>query len=405
MRIALITREYPPETSWGGIGTHYAAFAAGLRDAGCEVEVFTQGLHEASSRKQDGLLVHRVLPRTRAVGARRGGELAGGSLNTIGLFSLALAREFAKAFYARHEGAAFNVVDSHEHLGVSSLILRRTNPDLLTVTRYQTPYDSIVTRHMANWPRSRLVRWLENMAINKARVRVATSHSIEFIVRRDFPSAPPAEEIIPNLSGISFTGEAVTPIDEREPLMLFVGRLMPGHKNPDHAAEVFRRISADYPDWRIEFAGSDIPLGDNATMWGRCEEILRSYPGRYHYHGMLESDAVRQLYRSARILIVPSRIESYGLVALEAMSNGCVPLVADKTALPEVVGNGGLVFENGNIDSLEKALRQLLDNEELCRQCQQAGLQRVQTELSNDTIIGMNIALYERELAKIRGAN
>ena len=87
------------------------------------------------------------------------------------------------------------------------------------------------------------------------------------------------------------------------------------------------------------------------------------------------------------------------------MSNGCVPLVADKTALPEVVGNGGLVFENGNIDSLEKALRQLLDNEELCRQCQQAGLQRVQTELSNDTIIGMNIALYERELAKIRGAN
>ncbi len=401
MRIAIVTREYPPETAWGGIGTHYAALAGGLRDAGCEVEVFTQGLHEVSTCEQDGVLVHRIMPRVLIIGPRRGGDMAGGSLATIGLFSFSLALEFQKAFFARHKEYAFDVIDAHEHLGVSSLINKLAKSRLLTVTRYQTPYDSFVTRKMANWPRSHLVRWLEDLAIRHARARIATSHSIEFIVREDFPRAPPAEDIIPNMTGNSFTGEPVSPIEDREHLMLFVGRLMPGHKNPDYAAEVFTRIAAEYPDWRIEFAGNDIPLGDNTSMWDRCEDILRPFPGRYHYHGMLDPDAIRQLYRRARILIVPSRIESYGLVALEAMSNGCVPLVTNNTALPEVVGDGGMVFENGNINSLEKSLRGLINNEAACLHCQQAGLKRVQNDLSPETITNMNIALFERELEKI----
>lgn len=400
MRIALVTREYPPDTCWGGIGTHYAAMAAGLRDAGCDVEVFVQGLGDASTREQDGMLVHRVIPRSRGFGPRMGGALGGGSLATIGLFSWSLAREFCTAFYARHAENPFDVVDAHEHLGVSSLICRRAGSRPLTVTRYQTPYDSFVTRKMVTWPRSYLVRWLEDTAIRRARVRVATSHSIEYIVREDFSRAPPVEDIIPNLTGIANPDQEVDTTKRRDPLMLFVGRLMPGHKNPDHAAKAFALIADEYPEWRIEFAGNDIPLDDKSTMWDVCEEILRPNPGRYHYHGMLEPADLRALYRRARILIMPSRIESYGLVAIEAMSNGCVPVVADGTALPEVVGDGGVVFENGRIDSLEKSLRQLLDDQSQWRDYQRAGIRRVRTEFAPESVISMNLEMFERELSK-----
>ena len=66
MRIALITREYPPETSWGGIGTFYVTFARALKEAGCDVEVFTQALSHPSREDHEGILVHRVVPRNTA---------------------------------------------------------------------------------------------------------------------------------------------------------------------------------------------------------------------------------------------------------------------------------------------------------------------------------------------------
>ena len=402
MRIALVTREYPPETSWGGIGTHYAAFSAGLRAAGCEVEVFTQGLTSPSIGDENGVLVHRVVPRTWLAGPKIGGDMAGHSLRTIGIFSLSLAREFATAFRARHAESPFDIVDAHEHLGVSGFLRGAKNMRPLIVARYQTAYDSFVTRRMANWPRSRLVRWLENRAIQNAHIRVATSHSIESITREDFPRTPPADEIIPNLTAVSFPVSDVDLEKGREPLMLFAGRLMPGHKNPDHVAAAFARVAPDFPEWRVEFAGNDIPLDANTSMWDRCEEILRPFRGRYYYHGRLPPEELARLYRRASILIVPSRIESYGLVALEAMANGCVPLVANNTALPEVVGEAGVVFDNGDLDSLERQLRPLLADGTLREGYRRAGIEKFRRDYSPDSVVATNIALFERELGKLR---
>lgn len=398
MRIALLTREYPPETAWGGIGTHYAAFAAALRDAGCEVEVFVQGVHRQEVSWQDSVLVHRIVPRHWIVGPRSGGELGGGGLGTIGLFALALARAFRAAFCERHAEQPFDVVDSHEHLGVAALIYK-PGATVLTVARYQTPYDSFVTRRMANWPRSRIVRYLEKRMIVNARARVATSHSIEHLVREDFPSAPPADAIIPNMSSVAVPDGS--PLAVKEPLLIFVGRLMPGHKNPDMAAEAFVRLAGAHPGWRIEFAGNDIATGVGRTMWGRCEEILSAFPGRFHYHGVLAPEDLRHLYRRASILIMPSRIESYGLVALEAMSHGCVPVVADGTALPEVVGDGGVVFRRGDLDALVKALGDLLSDPERVRSLSELGMAETRRRYAPMAIVRENLSFFEREIERL----
>lgn len=401
MRVALVTREYPPETSWGGIGTHYGAFARALTDLGCEVEVFTQGIYEASDRDEAGIRVHRVLPRKWGMGRRPGGELAGSSLATIGLFCFALARELAREFAIAHADRPFCVVDSHEHLGIASLLFSRWERELLTVVRYQTPYDSMVRRKMVNWPRSLLVRVLEEKTLRRAHCRISTSRHIDAIVREDFAGVAPADEIIPNMTPLA-VGPAPQADSMREELVLFVGRLMPGHKNPDLAAMAFAAVADRHPRARIEFAGQDIPLGTGETMWGRCREILAPYAGRFAYHGVLDADALTALYRRAQVLLMPSSIESYGLVALEAMANGCVPIVTDSTALPEVVGDSGIVVPQGDSLGLAGALDLLLGDEERRRALSAAGLRRAANTCNPAVVARANLDVFTRGLSRIR---
>ena len=67
-----------------------------------------------------------------------------------------------------------------------------------------------------------------------------------------------------------------------------------------------------------------------------------------------------------RLLVVPSRWEEpFGLVVLEAMACGCVPLVARSGGLPEAAGDAGVTFEKENARALAERLGQLLNDESL----------------------------------------
>ena len=59
----------------------------------------------------------------------------------------------------------------------------------------------------------------------------------------------------------------------------------------------------------------------------------------------MPDDAQEQLYADARVLVLPSLDEGFGLPALAAMSAG-VPVIASRRgALPEVVADGGMLFD------------------------------------------------------------
>ena len=370
MRIALITREYPPETSWGGIGTFYVTFARALKEAGCDVEVFTQALSHPSREDHEGILVHRVVPRRFLVGSRVGGDLAGN--RNVGTFALCLAAEMLRAFSARHREMPFDLVEGHEHLGINAFINMRHGRTVATVTRYHTAYHTLVSRRLVTWPDSRLVCHLERRSLLSAGYRICASRFIDEITAEDFPGVPRADAVIPFEAG-PIPDPAALSRTGREPVILFAGRLVPELKNPDMVARAFASLADRFPAWRVEFAGLDLPVGPNETMWQKCERILSPYPGRFTYHGGLPREEMNALYGRARILVVPSTFESFGLVAQEAMACGCVPLVADGTALPEVVGNAGIVFRRGNQDDLVAKLAALMSDEarleELSRRC------------------------------------
>ncbi|MBA3859948.1 MAG: hypothetical protein C0507_23810 [Cyanobacteria bacterium PR.3.49] len=65
MRICLISREYPPDTGWGGVGAYNHYMAHALKAAGHDVEVIAlAGGAEASCQTTSGIVVHRVAWKT-----------------------------------------------------------------------------------------------------------------------------------------------------------------------------------------------------------------------------------------------------------------------------------------------------------------------------------------------------
>ncbi|HEX8461754.1 MAG TPA: glycosyltransferase family 4 protein [Segetibacter sp.] len=64
-----------------------------------------------------------------------------------------------------------------------------------------------------------------------------------------------------------------------------------------------------------------------------------------------------------KYLLVPSTWEEpFGIVALEGMGCGCIPIVSDGGGLPEAIGNAGVVFERGNVAEFVSVTKQLLEN-------------------------------------------
>lgn len=82
------------------------------------------------------------------------------------------------------------------------------------------------------------------------------------------------------------------------------------------------------------------------------------------------------VYNRALTLITPSFYEGFGLPALEAMACGTVPIVSNRSSLPEIVGDVGLQIDPDHIETLTQALQRVLTDTEWRARMEKAGLAR-----------------------------
>jgi len=96
----------------------------------------------------------------------------------------------------------------------------------------------------------------------------------------------------------------------------------------------------------------------------------------------ISSEQLAAHYNESAIAVSPSLYEGFGLPAGEAMSCGTPIVSSDGGALPEVVGDAGIVVEKGSSQALAKAIGNLLQNPEEQQRLGQAGRQRVEEMFS-----------------------
>jgi glycosyltransferase involved in cell wall biosynthesis len=115
----------------------------------------------------------------------------------------------------------------------------------------------------------------------------------------------------------------------------------------------FVEAAAELPDVSFVFAGKWL---DNAV-----DELRAAAPGNVELTGWLSDGDLQERYRRAAVYVQASRHEGFGLAVAEAMLAGCVPVVMNATAMPEVVGDAGVLIESQRPADVAAGIRRALE--------------------------------------------
>ena len=173
------------------------------------------------------------------------------------------------------------------------------------------------------------------------------------------------------------------------PSIFFVGRLVK-FKGVDILIKSLQIVTEVYPNIHLYIAGNG-PQGRKlkslATKLNVHNEIT--------FLNFLSEDEKLKMFKSADIFAVPSRIETFGIVVLEALASG-IPVVASNVGgIPQILGNGkyGVLAKAGDPEDFAKKIITLIKNKSLRNELSEKGKQRVK-DYSWDDIASKTIELY-----------
>lgn len=142
---------------------------------------------------------------------------------------------------------------------------------------------------------------------------------------------------------------------------LFLGRLV-NDKGPDMAIRALHLLNNSLA---AGSARSSLTIIGEGPMRRQLENLTASLnmQEQVSFTGALQGkELVFQLNRH-RFLLIPSIWkEPFGIVALEGIACGCLPIVSDEGGLPDAVGKAGLTFRRGDLNALVSCMKWIMEN-------------------------------------------
>ena len=138
---------------------------------------------------------------------------------------------------------------------------------------------------------------------------------------------------------------------------------------------------------------------------GPEEARLRALAGelgihkQVHFVGYIPREQLGSYFRACDVFVFHSTFETFGLVVAQAMSYGRAVATVRNTALPEVLGDAGLLVETGDWRALGDAMMKLVQDEALRRRLGESGRARAETLFNWDRVAEQ----YEAVLARAAG--
>jgi glycosyltransferase involved in cell wall biosynthesis len=175
--------------------------------------------------------------------------------------------------------------------------------------------------------------------------------------------------------------------------ILAVGSIQP-RKN------LVRLINA-YADLRRARAKAKLPqlllVGKKAWLYDETLRALEKQciPGEVKFTGYVPEADLPALYSGAVCFVYPSYFEGFGLPPLEAMKSGVPVIAGNRTSLPEVVGDAGLLFDPFDEKALAAAIARVIDNPDLRANLRVKGLARAGLFDWRETA-RLTLRIYER---------
>jgi glycosyltransferase involved in cell wall biosynthesis len=183
--------------------------------------------------------------------------------------------------------------------------------------------------------------------------------------------------------------------------ILFAGRF-DLHKGGDLMIDAFITLAKLRPTLSLDFVGPDRGLSESSGRLIHLAEYLQSrvpnaqIARRIVVHGQKKIDEIDEFRRRALITVVPSRYETFGYTAVEALRLGCPVVAAAAGGLAEIVRDGqtGLCFRAGDFEALARHVDCLLGDPQLAARLGQAGRLDVELRYSPTAIAESTLDLY-----------
>ncbi len=199
----------------------------------------------------------------------------------------------------------------------------------------------------------------EDLLLRCQRIHLISQSERNYMAER-FPQYLFKTEVLP--LGISLPAERWQQGNANE--FLYVGRLM-DYKGIEDLIQAMSLIRQSGRQIHLNIVGKG---QDHYEAYLRKLVQSKKLGAWVKFHGWIPSSEVRRWMGRAACLVVPSRREAYGMVALEGMVIGTSLIASRAGGLAELVSNScALTFEAGNVKELSKALITALDNPSLLR--------------------------------------
>ena len=172
----------------------------------------------------------------------------------------------------------------------------------------------------------------------------------------------------------------------------YIGRLVP-EKGVDVLLEALAQLRGP---WELRILGS----GPDQDRLEKMAQWLGILP-RVSFDVPIPSTQLPYYYSGLDVLVLPSRTmpnwkEQFGRVLIEAMACQVVVVGARSGAIPEVIGDAGLTFAEGDHADLRAQIQRLLDNPALRYDLAQQGRQRVLDHYTQSQVAERTVEIYRR---------
>ncbi|MGI6627471.1 MAG: glycosyltransferase family 4 protein [Bacillota bacterium] len=377
IRVMMLAWEYPPDHI-GGLGRHVCHLSEAMANQGIEITVLTRGTPgKPLIRHESGVEIVSAVPY----------ELHPPDFVTwAAQFNVSLMETCNRLFGRGY----FDLIHAHDWIvAYAARAVKHSWQIPLVATLHATECGRQKGLHT---PMQHHISETEWWLCYEAWKVITCSKHMKSEVMGLFSLPEDKIQVIPN--GISDWWFEASKCFDPEPLLLYVGRLVP-EKGPHILLQAMSGVLTQYPTARLVLAGEG-PLEGYLQ-----EEVFRNGLGKVvEFAGHLGDSELMDLYSRAWVGVFPSSYEPFGIVALEAMASGTPCIVGDTGGLSEIVENEvtGLKVTPDNPEELSRVIKYLLSDKAKRSYLAENAKRLVRARYSWKDIARSTLSVYRRIL-------
>lgn len=169
------------------------------------------------------------------------------------------------------------------------------------------------------------------------------------------------------------------------------------HKNHDKLLDAFAIVTQKYGDMHLVLTGGDPSVRPELLKRYNRDSIVKKIQNmqltqKVHLLGYIADDDLSWIYIRSEMLVVPTLFESVSLPIYEAFCLGVPVCASNVVALPEQVGDAGLLFDPHDPKDISGKIIEMIENNALRKKCIENGKRKIKR---------LNIEHYSKSLVEI----